>query len=150
MARFINEAWNMQTGTRTQQVIPWEAYVLGEAIAEYRWQRETMGITVGKQLITTQRHEMPIWQGMLLDITLRPGATPAFEYKPQGGENTSLTVAQVLRCYECFAWYVNACFATERTLKGMISGSSIEGLDAIAALAFTPSTWPQTSFLWVP
>jgi hypothetical protein len=112
-------------------------------LAEIRWMRESSGIRVGTQEVTTLREEMPVWQGMLLDITLRPGATVAFEYKPRGGVNVTLTSQQVTRIYECFAWYVNACFATERSLVaqiGTISNSQI--LD----LANSDSTWPQKQF----
>ncbi|AMV35624.1 hypothetical protein VN12_26265 [Pirellula sp. SH-Sr6A] len=112
-------------------------------LAEIRWMRESSGIRIGDQQVTTLREEMPVWQGMLLDITLRPGATAAFEYKPRGGQNVLLSPQQITRIYECFAWYVNACFATERSLVaqiGTISNSQI--LD----LANADSTWPQKQF----
>lgn len=119
---------------------------LKKAIAETRYQKEIGGIVVGTQPVSTNRDEMPIWQGMLLDISMRPGATPSYEYKPRGGENTTLTPQQVGRVYECFAWYVQACFATERALCGMLdAGASIETVEAAVQ---DVNTWPQTQFNW--
>ena len=90
-------------------------------LAEIRFERESIGIVVGTQTVTTNRDEMPVWQGMLLDLSVfRPGVLLEYEYKPRGGTNTTLTPTQVARCYECFAWYVGACFATERYLAAQI------------------------------
>lgn len=120
--------------------------VFKQQIAETRYQKEIGGIVVGDQPVSTNRDEMPIWQGMLLDISMRPGQTATYEYKPRGGENTTLTPQQVGRVYECFAWYVQACFATERALCGMLdAGASIEAVEAALQNA---NTWPQTSFNW--
>lgn len=117
-----------------------------QLITAIRYQKESAGIYVGEQLVTTFRDEMPIWQGFLLDIALRPGVTTSFEYKPRGGTNTTLTVAQVQRCYECFAWYVIACFATERYLIGLLETSTVQ---EVLALLDSGSVWPQTTFEWV-
>jgi hypothetical protein len=111
-------------------------------IAEVRFQKETQGIVVGDQVVSTNRDEVHLWLGMLLDITLRPGVTASFEYKPRNGINTTLTPLQVQRCYDCFAWYVQACFATERALIELLdSGTSLSVLHAMLEEA-----WPQTHF----
>lgn len=125
---------------------PDASYILA-TLASIRYQKETAGIVIGEQPITTLRDEMPVWQGMLLDMTLRPGATAEFEYKPRGGTNVTLTPQQVGRCYECFAWYVNACFATERYLASQIGVLTTE---QIIELAQNIVTWPQTQFSWIP
>lgn len=119
---------------------------LRNQLALIRYAKEVAGITVGTQPVTTFRDEMPVWQGMLLDMTLRPGATTSFEYKPRGGANVTLTPQQVGRIYECFAWYVNACFATERYLASQIGTLTAEQIEG---LANTDSTWPQRQFEWV-
>jgi hypothetical protein len=115
-------------------------------IAEQRWQREIAGITVGEQPVSTLREEMPVWQGMLLDIAVfRPGVEVAYEYKPRGGVSVQLTVAQVQRCYECFAWYVQACFAVERALIEMLD-AQVPPADIVAA---ADAAWPQRQFTLV-
>jgi hypothetical protein len=146
MARAINEQKDYSTGQVTTIEVPWTQDELKEHIGNWRWARETSGIIVGLQPVSTFRDEMPVWQGMLLDMERRPGETTAFEYKPRGGENVTLTPAQVSRVYECFAWYVAACFATERHLIGMIEQGA--DLSTVAAAAQNLETWPQTSFEW--
>jgi hypothetical protein len=116
-----------------------------DKITQLRWDHETQGITIGTQPVSTLREEMPVWQGMLLDMTLQPGVRTAYEYKPRNGANVVLTVQQVQRCYQCFAWYVSACFATERYLYGLIdAGTPIEQVEAMLE-----TVWPQTQFDWV-
>lgn len=113
-------------------------------ISALRYEKEIGGITVGEQPVSTNRDEMPIWQGMLLDMTMRPGATATYEYKPRNGINTTLTAQQVQRVYECFAWYVQACFATERQLIAAIdAGTPLEQVETMLE-----SVWPQTQFEW--
>ncbi len=114
-------------------------------LSQIRWQKESAGITVGEQPVSTLREEMAIWQGMLLDMTLRPGATTSFEYKPRGGANVTLSAQQVQRVYMCFAWYVAACFATERQIALQIGTLTNE---QVLAMAENDATWPQRAFTW--
>lgn len=131
-------------GTFTNLRQAWTADSLREHIAEARYAAESGGIYVGEQLVTTNRDEMPVWQGMLLDaFVLRPGQQESYEYKPRGGTNTTLTPSQVARCYECFAWYVGACFATERQLVAMLNAG------ADPETVYSSITWPQRNFEWV-
>lgn len=150
MPKSINQVFNSNGELVSSTPEPWTKPDLVAAIAYHRWIREEMGITVGEQPVSTQRHEMPVWIGMLLDITFSPGERTEFEYKPSGGVNTMLAIWQVIRCYKCFAWYVAECFKTERTLYGMIVAGELSELDTIADLAFDPSFWPQREFPWVP
>ena len=147
--RFINETRVFGTNQVTQIAVPWTPDDLRAAIAEWRFGRETMGITIGTQTITTNRDEMGIWLGMVDDIQRRPGATAAFEYRPREGVNVTLTPAQVLRVVDCFKWYVAACFATERALNEAITAAELD-LSIIAAMAQNPATWPQRQFDWTP
>jgi hypothetical protein len=138
--------WSDAIGERpTQQQIDATAGIILKAkIAEIRYGKEIGGIVIGAQPVSTNRDEMPIWQGMLLDMTLRPGITSSFEYKPRGGLNVTLTAQQVQRVYECFAWYVQACFATERQLIAAIdAGTPLEQVEAML-----DTVWPQTQFEW--
>lgn len=112
-------------------------------LANERWTREASGITVGNQFVSTNRDEMPVWQGMLLDTVFRPGVRTEFEYKPRGGQNTTLTPQQVGRCYECFAWYVAALFAVERQVALMLDATTTNA-EREAVLSAIP--WPQTAF----
>lgn len=114
-------------------------------LSDIRWRKESAGITVGTQPVSTLREEMAIWQGMLLEMTFRPGVTTSFEYKPRNGVNVTLTATQVQRIYACFAWYVATCFGTERYLASQIGTLTNE---QILALAETESTWPQRAFTW--
>lgn len=117
-------------------------------LANERWTREAAGITVGTQFVSTNRDEMPVWQGMVLDaFVLRPGIQSAYEYKPRGGVNTTLTPTQVGRAYECFAWYVAALFAVERQVAAAIDAAATNA-EREAVLAAIP--WPQTTFNWEP
>jgi hypothetical protein len=150
MPRFVSEVFDRNGELVSSVAEPWTKPDLIGAIAYHRWMREEMGITVGDQPVSTQRHEMPVWIGMLLDIMFNPGQRVDFEYKPHEGVSTMLSIPQVLRCYQCFAWYVAECFKTERTLSGMISAGELSDLDTIADLAFDPSFWPQREFPWVP
>lgn len=150
--RAKNEAIDYATGQITVIEIPWTAPELLEQIAAWRWQRETAGITVGTQSVTTYREEMPVWLAMRANVQDRAAANApesTYKYKPRGAEVTStLTAAQVLRVYECFAWYVAACFETEAALQAMIAGGG--DLNTVAAAAQNPATWPQTAFDWTP
>jgi hypothetical protein len=129
---------------------PWMLNDLRQEIADYRWNRQVLGITIGDQVITTERHEMAVWQGMLLDIVLNPGVRTEFDYKPVGGENILLTVPQVQRCYACFAWYTMACYSTERYFNSLIIPGMPESFEAVAAQAFNPANWPQRQYSWIP
>jgi len=148
MTRATDIIKNFATGQITVIEIPWTEPELREQVANWRWARETAGITVGSQSVSTFREEMPVWLGMINDMSLRPGQTAAYEYKPRGGANVTLTPSQIARIYECFAWYVSACFSTERALLEMITSGA--PLDTVAAAAQDPGTWPQTSFEWNP
>lgn len=114
-------------------------------LASERWIRESSGITVGDQLISTNRDEMPVWQGMLLDTVFRPGVRSEFEYKPRGGQNATLTPQQVGRAYECFAWYVAALFGVERQVALLLDATATNA-ERAAILSAIP--WPQTAFTW--
>jgi hypothetical protein len=85
---------------------------------------------------------------MLLDIVLQPGVRTSYEYKPRGGNNTTFSIAQVQRAYQCFAWYVAACFTVERALQDAIYSG--DDLDTVHATAMNPATWPQREFSWTP
>lgn len=114
-------------------------------LAAERFTRESGGIVVGNQTVTTNRDEMPIWLGMVMDIVFNPGVRTQFEYKPRNGANTVLSAEQVMRCYQCFAWYVSECFAVERRLAAELDA----GAPIADVLAQLPAAWPQTAFEWV-
>lgn len=115
-------------------------------IAVERFNRESGGIIVGTQSVTTNRDEMPIWLGMVMDIIFNPDARTLFEYKPRNGSNTVLSAEQVMRCYQCFAWYVSECFAAERRLATELD----KGAPIADVLSQIPAIWPQNVFEWTP
>lgn len=150
MPAAVNTSINAVTGKITETVIPWTKPMLRAMLAEFRYGRETAGISIEGQAISTEREEMPVWQGMLFDVVMNPGVRDAYEYKPRNGDNVSLTVAQVKRAYECFAWYVSACFAYERMFAEELQAAtdSPEVFDAFAVQMLDQANWPQTEFLW--
>lgn len=147
---FISE-WLNDVPQPTQEQIdaasPQVELALAKAkLASERWTRESAGIIIGTQFVSTNRDEMPVWQGMLLDaFVLRPGVRSAFEYKPRGGQNTTLTPQQVGRCYECFAWYVAALFAVERQVAAMLEATTS---NAEREAILSAIQWPQREFTW--
>lgn len=122
-------------------------------ISSERYTKETAGFTVGEQFISTERDEIGHWfprfynalmwtQG---DAYTRAGNPDGlYPFKPKGHAPTVLTAAQVMRAYECMAWYVNQCFAVEAQLYGQLdAGTPIATvLDSIV--------WPQSAFTWEP
>ena len=130
-------------GTVTNTRQRWTASELRQYLADARYEAESAGITVGNQPVSTFREEMPVWLGMLIDMQSGVGQSH-YEYKPRGGQNVVLTPQQVLRCYQCFAWYVAACFATERQLAAMLdSGTDPE-------VVYGLIEWPHRNFEWEP
>ncbi len=127
-------------------------------ITNQRYAIETGGITIDGQVITTERDEIGHWfpryydavQWINEDKTAR-AINPAgvYPYKPKRGDPTALTAAQVVRAYQCMAWFVNACFATETELYSMASAEGADLAELVAA-ASDVATWPQTQFTWEP
>jgi hypothetical protein len=150
MVRAKNEIKDFATGQVTVIEIPWTESELREQIAAWRWQREAGGITVGNQPISTFKDEMPVWLGFKDDAKERIDAgitTFQYKYKPRGGtEFATFSQKQVLRAFQCFKWYVGACFDAEDALLAMITSGV--PLDQVAAAAQDPATWPQTTFAW--
>jgi hypothetical protein len=122
-------------------------------LSDQRWQKETGGITVGEQPISTHRDEAAHWLARYSDATrwLLGDATARainpdgiYPYKPKHGEPVYLSATQVVRAYLCQAWYVNACFAVEKAAADAVKGGADIG-DVVASMQ-----WPQTSFDWEP
>lgn len=120
-------------------------------LAAERYKKETGGITVGGQLITTERDEIGHWfprffdalnwlQGDPTTRSLNPDGF--YPYKPKRADSVVLTAAQVVRAYQCVAWYVNQCFAIE--------GSAEQALNAGSPIEATLNgiVWPQNAFEW--
>lgn len=122
-------------------------------LSNQRWQKETGGITVGGQPISTHRDEAAHWLARYSDATrwLMEDATARainpdgiYPYKPKHGEPVYLSATQVVRAYLCQAWFVNACFAVEKAAADAVKGGADIG-DVVASIQ-----WPQTSFDWEP
>lgn len=123
-------------------------------ISNERYKVETGGIRIGEQSITTERDEIGHWFPRFYNAMMWLQGDPytragnpdgLYPYKPKNGMPTVLSAEQVIRAYECVAWYVNACFATEAELYKLLeSGTAID-----TVLAMIPGAWPQTQFEWV-
>jgi hypothetical protein len=120
--RIIIQITNLD-GTVTNTAQPLTAAELKAELAAIRYAKESAGITVGTQPVSTYRDEMPVWLGMLLDVQ-SPSPQESYEYKPRGGENVVLEPWEMVRAYQCFAWYTTACFATERYFQEVINAAS--------------------------
>lgn len=122
-------------------------------VSDQRFTVETSGITIGVQVVSTQRDEIGHWvarfdnamKWLQGDVYIRKG-NPAgvYPYKPKNGKPTILSAAQVVRAYECMAWYINTCFGTEEHFSRLID----QGTPLPQILAALPGSWPQRQFQW--
>lgn len=120
-------------------------------VSQVRYQKETQGILIEGQLISSDRDEIGHWYPRFAsayaylqgDTTSNP--TGLYPYKPRGGEPVVLTALQAVRAYMCLSWYVNACFGVEKvafdTIDHLTDKQQIKAIiDAIE--------WPQREFMW--
>lgn len=125
-------------------------------LAQRRYEKEIAGFTVGGQLISTNRDELAHWFARFFDAFnhLQGNASASggvYPYKPRGGTSViNLTAAQAVRAYQCLAWYVNACIATEGQLIATIDAATLSQLVDIKEAIDAEATWPQRTFEWVP
>jgi hypothetical protein len=128
---------------------------LKQYLAQVRYEKEVSGFTIGNQFISTNRDELAHWFARFFDafnwLQGNTSTDPSglYPYKPKGGSAVvMLTAAQAVRAYQCLAWYVNACIATEGQLIEAIDG----GLDLTQAKAIIDNqgTWPQRQYDWEP
>jgi hypothetical protein len=123
-------------------------------LASKRYDREVMGFHVEQQLISTNRDELAHWFARFFDaFNHLQGVTSAsggvYPYKPRGGTQVALlTAEQAVRAYQCLAWYVNACIATEGQLIQQIDDGTLTLTNAVMAID-SDQTWPQRQFNWV-
>lgn len=148
-----------ETGEAINTPGPWDEDSFFAVLADVRYEREHMGITIGSQFITTHRHERADWRerydhaGLVLagDAKAIRELQPTnglYPYKPYEGKfGTFLTPQQVRRAFECIRWYVNTCFAVEIMIQQMVTtpDSSIE---AIEPLLKNPVFWPARQLSW--
>lgn len=128
---------------------------LKQYLANVRYEHEVSGFNVGDQFISTNRDELAHWFARFFDafnwLQGNTASNPSglYPYKPRGGSVVAmLTAEQAVRAYQCIAWYVNACIATEGQLIEAINAGG--DLVAIKAMIDNAATWPQRQFDWVP
>lgn len=126
-------------------------------ISSRRYAREVGGIWMQGQSISTARDETGHWFPRFYDAMLWLSGDPAvrginpegvYPYKPKNGEPVILTAGQVMRAYQCMAWYINACFASEKQLYALLD-ARIPLADVVMATDADES-WPQNQFKWEP
>jgi hypothetical protein len=124
-------------------------------VSDSRYVVETRGIYVGEQFISTERDEIGHWFPRFYNALMWLQGDPRikavnpqglYPFKPKSHPPTVLTAEQVLRAYECMAWFINACFAEEAVLYARLDAN--EPLDVI--VTETPSAWPSNRFTWEP
>lgn len=120
-------------------------------VSNARYVAETGGIYVGEQFISTERDEIGHWFPRFYNALMWLQGDPRiravnpdghYPFKPKDHPPTVLTAEQVLRAYECMAWYINACFAAEAVLYGRLDAN--EPLDVI--VTETATAWPSKQF----
>jgi hypothetical protein len=132
----------------------WDSASLKRHVSVVRYERETSGIIVDGQFLSTNRDEIGHWYprfsnawGWLHEDPMSRAGNPEgiYPYKPRGGKPVILTAQQVLRCYDRLAWYINACFGAEKNIYEAIDAAETpEQLDATAGtLDFY---WPPREF----
>ncbi len=131
---------------------------LREYIATTRYNHEVEGFMVGDQFVSTNRDELAHWFARFYDafnwlsgneIARAINPSGLYPYKPKGGTKVAMLTAQeAVRAYQCLAWYVNACIATEGGLIEQIEAGT--RLDLILNAANNAATWPQKRFAWNP
>jgi hypothetical protein len=125
-------------------------------LAQIRYEKEVSGFFVGAQLISTNRDELAHWFARFFDAFNHLNGVPSasggvYPYKPRGGTTVvNLTAQQAVRAYQCLAWYVNACIATEGQLISMVESSPLSQLVDVKEVIDNVATWPQRQFEWVP
>ncbi len=154
MPRFTHETTDARTGVTTVVAVPWDAASLKEHVAAVRYERETMGLIVDNQFISSHRDEIGHWYprfsnawGWLNNDPISRAGNPdgIYPYKPRGGEPVVLTAQQVVRFYDRLAWYINACFGAEKMICTAIDEATSEAeLDAIAESI--DQYWPPREF----
>lgn len=127
-------------------------------LSTVRFNRETGGLSIEGQSISTERDEIGHWfpryydasQWLAGEATVRAiNPDGIYPYKPKHGQPTVLSAAQVVRAYHCLAWYINACFATETQFYQTIEAGNLN-LQTIVEHINQASNWPQTQFTWQP
>jgi hypothetical protein len=125
-------------------------------LAQIRYEKEISGFFVGSQLISTNRDELAHWFARFFDAFNHLQGNPSasggvYPYKPRGGTTVvNLTAEQAVRSYQCLAWYVNACIATEGEIIPMIENAQLSQLVDVKEVIDNAATWPQRQFEWVP
>lgn len=126
-------------------------------ISARRYSIETAGIVLGSQFISTGRDEIGHWfprfYNALLwiqgDARLRAtNPNGLYPFKPKNHAPTVLIADQVVRVYECMAWFINECFAREAELWARVDAG--ERFDIIVDAVNNPATWPANTFDWEP
>ena len=124
-------------------------------ISSRRYTRETGGIWMQNQSISTERDETGHWFPRFYDAHLWLSGDPSvrainpdgiYPYKPKNGEPVMLTALQVVRAYQCMAWYINACFAAEKQLYALLD-ARVPLADVVTA-AQRDESWPSNAFKW--
>jgi hypothetical protein len=123
-------------------------------LSNVRYEKEISGFNVGSQFVSTNRDELAHWFARFFDafnwLQGNTATNPSglYPYKPKGGSVVAmLTAEQAVRAYQCLAYYVNMCIATEGELINAIDS----GMDLVQVKAMIDNvaTWPQRQFEWV-
>lgn len=127
-------------GTVTNVPQPWTRETLAAALAEYRYQKEIAGITVGGIPISTERGDH---RTVMHTIRTEARANAGFvtPLKTAAGF-VSLDANAILSVTNAMLWYINACFVRESQL--LTAMAATEDLESIAAQMETG--WPTQEF----
>lgn len=99
-------------------------------VAQYRFHRETSGITWEGVFIGTSREEQRIFSEMRTRVMHSPKET--FSYKTRSGTFITKTLTEFLPLAEAVYAYVQKCFQVEAYVSEQIDGGSVKTLNQVA------------------
>ena len=101
-------------------------------LAEWRYNQEVGGISIGGARIRTDRESQATITGAF--ISLSQGLATSVDWKAEGGVWVQLTLAEIAPLAAAVVAHVQACFSAERVLSEQIQAA--QTIEAVQAIAF--------------
>lgn len=103
-----------------------------DELAAARYIREVGGITIGGARIKTDRESQATITGAF--ISLSQGLTQTIDWKAEGGQWVTLTLADITPIAQAVVAHVQACFTTESQLAAQVNAATT--IEAVQAITF--------------
>lgn len=106
-------------------------------LADFRWKKETGGITVNGIVIETSDRSKTLVTGALIMAQANPAAT--FQFKSTDDQYVQVDAAGMIQIYQAIGLHVQDCFAKEQVVAAQIKALG----DADAVISFDiEAAWP--------